>query len=138
MLTLVLFKFKRLGVSNFHDVKNQSINEQKFAVFVNSGGPYDKKTLQNWVAGLEVLHSFLSKGSTWYVHLRFFAWCVNSILYLHKNNRNVIPQSMNIWLFLMHWVIYLYQNCIDSAVLILSNVMWNIRNEVDKTFVQTK
>ena len=94
--------------------------------------------LQNWVPRLEVLHSFLSKGSTWYVHLRFFAWCVNSILYLHKNNRNVIPQSMNIWLFLMHWVIYLYQNCIDSAVLILSNVMWNIRNEVDKTFVRAK
>ena len=47
--------------------------------------------LQNWVPRLEVLHSFLSKGSTWYVHLKFFARCVNSILYLHKNSRNVIP-----------------------------------------------
>ena len=32
--------------------------------------------LQKWVLGLQVLHSFLSKGSTWYVHLKVLARCV--------------------------------------------------------------
>ena len=40
--------------------------------------------LQNWVAGLVVLHSFLSKGLTWYVHLKVLARCVNNIFCLHK------------------------------------------------------
>ena len=48
-------------------------------------------------------------------------------------------QSINISLLLMYQVyLPLYQNCIDSVVLISLNVMWNIRNEVDKTFVRTK
>ena len=48
-------------------------------------------------------------------------------------------QSMNISLLHMCRVyLPLYQGCIDSVVLISSNVMWNIRNEVDKTFVRTK
>ena len=48
-------------------------------------------------------------------------------------------QSMNISLLHMYRVyLPLYQNCIDSVVLISLNVMWNIRNEVDKTFARTK
>ena len=39
-------------------------------------------------------------------------------------------QSMNISLLHMYRVyLPLYQNCIDSAVLISLNVRWNIRNE---------
>ena len=34
--------------------------------------------------------------------------------------------------------IYLYQNCTESVVVISSNVMWNIRNEVEKPFLRTK
>ena len=43
---------------------------------------------------------------------------------------------MNISLLHIYRVTYLYQNCIDSVVLISSNVMWNFRNEVDKTSVE--
>ena len=47
-------------------------------------------------------------------------------------------QSMNISLLYMYRVyLPLYQNCRDSVVLISLNLMWNIRNEVDKTFVRT-
>ena len=46
-------------------------------------------------------------------------------------------QGMNISLLHMYRVyIPLYQNCIDSVVLISLNVMRNIRNEVDKRFCQ--
>ena len=48
-------------------------------------------------------------------------------------------QIMNISFLHMYRVyLPLYQNCIDRVVLISLNVMWNIRNEVDKTFVRTK
>ena len=83
-------------ILSVHDVKNESINEQKCAAL---------------------------------------ARCANSILYLYKK----IAERMNISLLHMYGV-YLpsYQNCIDNVVLISLNVMWNIRNEVDKTFVRTK
>ena len=35
----------RLGISNVHNVKKQSINEQKCAVSATSGGPYANRTL---------------------------------------------------------------------------------------------
>ena len=44
-------------------------------------------------------------------------------------------QSTNI--SLLHMYIYLYQKCTDSIVPISSNVMWNIRNEVDEIFIKT-
>ena len=47
-------------------------------------------------------------------------------------------QSMNILLHMCRVYLPLYQSCIDSVVLISLNVMWNIRNEVDKIFVRTK
>ena len=56
--------------------KNQPINEQKHAVSAASVGLYANRTLQNWVPGLQVLNSFLSKGSTWYVYLKVLAICV--------------------------------------------------------------
>ena len=48
-------------------------------------------------------------------------------------------QSMKISLFQIYQVyLPVYHNCIDSVVLISLNVMWNIRNEGDKTFFRTK
>ena len=50
-------------------------------------------------------------------------------------------QSMNISLLHMYQVyLPLYQICIDSVVLFneILNIMWNIRNEVDKKCVGTK
>ena len=58
--------------------------------------------------------------------------CVNSIFYFNKKQ-----QKWNSNVLIYHCStciedIYLYQNCTDSVVLIWSNVIWNIRNEVDK------
>ena len=59
-----------------------------------------------------------------------------------KNSKNVIPKYESI--IAPHEAstcieyIRLYQNCTDRVVLIGSNVMLNIRNELDKTFVRTK
>ena len=48
-------------------------------------------------------------------------------------------QTLNISVLHMYRVyLPIYQNCIDSVVLISLNLMWNIRNEVNKTFVRTK
>ena len=48
-------------------------------------------------------------------------------------------QSMNISLLHMYRVyLLLYQNCIESVVLISLNVMWTIKNEEDKTFFSAK
>ena len=99
VLTLVFIQIQETGLS-VHDVKNESINEQKCAVLVR---------------------------------------CVNSILYLYKKKAEMQFQNMNILLIHMCRVyLPLYQDCIDSIVLISSNVMRNIRNEVDKIFVRTK
>ena len=99
VLTLVFIQIQETGLS-VHDVKNESINEQKCAVLVR---------------------------------------CVNSILYLYKKKAEMQFQNMNILLIHMCRVyLPLYQGCIDSIVLISSNVMRNIRNEVDKIFVRTK
>ena len=60
------------------------------------------------------------------------ARCVSSILYLYKKRAEMQFQSMNISLLHMYQVyLPLYQNCIDSGVLISLNAMWNIRKEVD-------
>ena len=56
----------------------------------------------------------------------------NSIFYLHKNSRNVIAKYEHI--IALH-VSSKSLSELYSVVLISSNVMWNIRNEVDKTFV---
>ena len=70
---------------------------------------------------------------------KFMARCVNSILYLYE-----IYQKRDAEVWTYHFstcieYIYLSQSCIDSFVLISSNLMGNnIRNEVDKTFVKTK
>ena len=59
-----------------------------------------------------------------------------------KNSRNAIPKYKHI--IASHELstcikyINLYQNCTDSAVLIWSNVMLNIRNEVDKDLSELK
>ena len=88
-----MFSGKRLVILSVHDVRNQSINEQKCAVL---------------------------------------ARCVSSILYLYKKRAEMQFQSMNISLLHMYQVyLPLYQNCIDSGVLISLNAMWNIRKEVD-------
>ena len=55
--------------------------------------------LQNWVPGLQVLHSFLSNWSTSYVHLKGLARWVNIILYLHKEYlmpKNMMPKFENV------------------------------------------
>ena len=99
VLTLVFIQIQETGLS-VHDVKNESINEQKSAVL---------------------------------------ARCVNSILYPYKKKAEMQFQSMNISLLHMCRVyLPLYQECIDSVVLISSNIMWNIRNEVDEKLVRTK
>ena len=64
------------------------------------------------------------------------ARCVKSILYPYKKIAETQLQSTNI--SLLHIYLPLYQNFIDSVVLISLNVMWNIRNEVDKIFVRAK
>ena len=47
-------------------------------------------------------------------------------------------QSINMTSLHMYRVyLLLYYNCIDSALLIWPNLMWNIRNEANKTFVKT-
>ena len=60
------------------------------------------------------------------------ARCVNSIFCLYKSmNESIIaPHISSISTFI--------PDCIDNVELISSNVMRNIRNEEDKTFVRTK
>ena len=55
-----------------------------------------------------------------------------------KNSRNAIPKYHLYNSSISIEYIYLYQNCTDIVALILSNVMRNIINEIDKTFVRTK
>ena len=121
--------------------KQSTINKQKRAVSADSAlleHMLIQLYLQNWAPGLEVFYSFLINGSTWYVHLKVFARCVNSILYLHKKYQKC---DAKVWTYHCYTYIeymYLNQSCTDSFVLISSNIMGNIRNEVDKTFVRTK
>ena len=74
-------------MSMFMSRKQSIINKQKPAVSTASAlvdNMLIELYLQNWVPRLQVLHSFLSNASTWYVHLKVLASCVNSILDLHK------------------------------------------------------
>ena len=57
---------------------------------------------------------------------------------LIKNSRNAIPKYEHIIAHMYRVYLPLYQNCIDSIELVSVNVIWNIKNEVDKTFVRTK
>ena len=85
-----------------------------------------------WVFMMSKINPLLNKSVLFWQDV----WTAFSIFM--KNSRNQF-QSMEISLLHMHPVyLPLYQNCIDNVVLISLNVMWNIRNEVDKTFVRTK
>ena len=64
--------------------------------------------------------------------------CVYSILYLHKKQQKCDSRVRTYHCSTCIEYIYLYLNCADSFVQIASNVMWNIRDEVDKTFIRTK
>ena len=139
MLTLFFVQIHKTGYFEcLISIKHSIINKQKRAVSAASAlvdHMLIEHYLKNWVPRLQVLHSFVSNGSTWYVHLKVLARCVNSILYLQKKKiHETWCQSKNTYIE----YIYLNQSCINSFVLISSNLMWNIRNEVEKTFVWSK
>ena len=140
LLTLFFVQIHETGYFECLMSKKQSIiNKQKRTVSAASvlvDHMLIEHYLQDWVPGLQVLHSFVSNGSTWYVHLKVLAKCVNSILYLHKKYQK---RDAKVWTYCSTCIEYIYlnQSCINSFVLISSNLMCNIRNEVDKTFIRS-
>ena len=106
--------------------KQSIINKRKRAISAAStlmDRMLIKLYLQNWVPWLQVLHSFLSNGSTWYVHLKVLVRYVNSILYLHREYQKRDAKVWTYHCFICIEYIYLNQRCIDSFVLISSNLM---------------
>ena len=138
MLTLFFVQIHKTGYFEcLISIKHFIINKQKRAVSAASAlvdHMLIEHYLKNWVPRLQVLHSFVSNGSTWYVHLKVLARCVNSILYLHKKYQK---RDAKWWTCRCSTCIEHNQSCIDSFVMISSNLMWNIRNEVDKMSVRT-
>ena len=93
------------------------INKQKRAVSAASALLDHLLTelyLQNWVPRLQVLHSFLNNGLTWYVHLKVLARYVNSILYLPKKYQKYDAKGWTYHCSTCIEYIYLNQNCIDT------------------------
>ena len=113
-----LFKFMRLGVLNVHDVKKKKKNPSlinKSVLFLDYLVDHmlTELYLQNWVPGLQGLHSFWSNGSTWYVHLKVVAGYVNSILYLQKKYQKC---DAKLWAYCSTCILYIYlnQSYVDS------------------------
>ena len=116
---------------NVYDVK-KSMNEQKCSISTASGGLYDKRTLltelssRNWVVvGCKSYIQLWVRGQ--------LKMCKTAFSVFPKNSRKC---DSKVWTYCFTCIeyIYRYQNCIDSVVLISTNVMWKIRNEVHKTF----
>ena len=103
---------------------------------VNIGVHSNSRDWLFWMFMLSKINPLMNKSMLFWRDV----WAVFSIFI--KNSKNVIPKYKSI--IAPHVsstcieYIRLYQNCTDKVVLIWSNVMLNIRNELDKTFVRTK